>query len=191
MSAAPKVKKSKAPADHPPVADMIKAAIVAHKDRKGTSLATIKKHIASAFKVDMVRMAPHIRRGIVHGVASGALVRVGNKGQGASGSFKIAEKAIEKKPKVAKAKKPAAPKKVAAEPKVAKPKATPKKKAPAAVAKPKVAKAKATPKKKAPAAPKPKVVKPKKPAAPKKAAAAPKPKVVKAKKPAAKKAVKA
>ncbi len=178
-AAAPKVKKAKAPAAHPPVAEMIKAAIVAHKDRKGTSLATIKKHIEGHFKVDMVRMAPHIRRGIVHGVTSGALLRVGNKGQGASGSFKIAEKkAAEKKPKVVKAKKPkATPKKAAA---AKKPKAAAAKK-PKAASKPKKVK---TPKKAA--APKPKVAKAK--AAPKKAAAA-KPKATK--KPAAKKAVKA
>ncbi|KER22723.1 hypothetical protein T265_09242 [Opisthorchis viverrini] len=68
-----------------------------------------------AAKVDVKKLGPHIRRGIVHAVEKGVLVRVGNKGKGAYGSFKVAEKpAVAKfkpvmKPKVAKAKKPAAP----------------------------------------------------------------------------------
>ncbi|VDD77700.1 unnamed protein product [Mesocestoides corti] len=179
MSAAsPKVKKAKVPAAHPPVADMIKAALVAHNDRKGTSLVLIKKHIAANFKVDVERIASHIRKALVHGVESGSLIRVGNKGQGASGSFKIADKKVaEKKSKATKSAKPkasAAAKKPkvtkAKSPKVAKPKkvATPKK----AAVKAKVAKAKTV--KKASAA-----------------AAAKKPKAATAKKPASKKAVKA
>ncbi|BHF68003.1 nucleosome positioning [Sparganum proliferum] len=167
-----KAKKAKVPASHPPVFDMIKAAIVAHKDKKGTSLPTIKRHISEHYKVDMVKLTPHIRRVLVSHVANGSLIRVGNKGQGASGSFKLGEKAV-KAPKVhkaPKAAKAAKPKKASEKPKkVKKPKSaakkpkTPKK---AAAKKPKVVKAK-TPKKSKPAA-MPKVHKakpPKKPVA--------------------------
>ncbi|VDL95345.1 unnamed protein product [Schistocephalus solidus] len=176
-----KAKKTKVPASHPPVYEMIKAAIVAHKDKKGTSLPTIKRHISEHYKVDMVKLTPHIRRVLVSHVANGSLVRVGNKGQGASGSFKLGENAAKtskvlKAPKAPKVAKAAKPKKASDKPKkVKKPKSaakkpkTPKK---AVAKKPKVAKAK-TPKKSKPAAT---------------------PKVHKAKplkKPAAKKAVKA
>ncbi|VDM32495.1 unnamed protein product [Hydatigera taeniaeformis] len=109
MSAsAPKAKKAKALTSHPPVLEMVKDALASSKDRKGTSLATIKKYVASHYKVDMKRIAPHLRRAIVHGVENGALVRVANKGTGASGSFKLANKVVEgkssKSPKVQKRK---------------------------------------------------------------------------------------
>ncbi|OON17834.1 linker histone H1 and H5 family protein [Opisthorchis viverrini] len=159
VSKKPKSAKPKIPANHPPVIDMVKASINAAKDRKGTSLPTIKKFIAANYKVDVEKLGPHIRRGIVHAVEKGILVRVGNKGKGASGSFKVAEKKTAvpkpkpvKKPKVVKAKKPAAPKK----PKAAKKPAKPKTKTPS---KPKAAK-----KPKKPATPK-KAKTPKKPAA--------------------------
>ncbi|KER29965.1 hypothetical protein T265_03551 [Opisthorchis viverrini] len=131
VSKKPKSAKPKIPANHPPVIDMF----------------------------DVEKLGPHIRRGIVHAVEKGILVRVGNKGKGASGSFKVAEKKTAvpkpkpvKKPKVVKAKKPAAPKK----PKAAKKPAKPKTKTPS---KPKAAK-----KPKKPATPK-KAKTPKKPAA--------------------------
>ncbi|KAF5398945.1 Histone H1-gamma late [Paragonimus heterotremus] len=143
--------KPKVPASHPPVIDMLKAAITAAKDRKGTSLPTIKKYIAANYKVDVEKLGPHIRRGIVHAVEKNILVRVGNKGKGASGSFKVADKKVTetkpkapKKPKAVKAKKTATPKKPKAVKKVAKPKAkTPSKPKPAK----KTKKAAATPKK--------------------------------------------
>ncbi|OON17878.1 linker histone H1 and H5 family protein [Opisthorchis viverrini] len=125
----PKSAKPKIPANHPPVIDMLKASIIAAKDRKGTSLPTIKKFIAANYKVDVEQLGPYIRRGTVHAVEKGTLVLVGNKGKGASGSFKVAEKKAAvaklksvKKPKVVKAKKPEAPKKPKATKKPAKPK---------------------------------------------------------------------
>lgn len=113
MSAsAPKAKKVKVSASHPPIFEMIKDAIASSKDRKGTSLAVIKKYVASHYKVDIKRIAPHLRRAIVHGIDNGVLVRVANKGTGASGSFKLANKVVEGKvPKAAKVKK-GKPKKV-------------------------------------------------------------------------------
>ncbi|KAF7259206.1 hypothetical protein EG68_03635 [Paragonimus skrjabini miyazakii] len=125
-----KAAKPKVPDSHPPVIDMVKAAIMAAKDRKGTSLPTIKKYIAANYKVDVEKLGPHIRRGIVHAVEKNILVRVENKGKGVSGNFKVADKKVTepkpkapKKPKAVKTKKIATPKKPKAAQKVAKLKA--------------------------------------------------------------------
>jgi histone H1/5 len=149
-------------AAHPSSASMVKAAIKALKERKGSSLQAIKKYIAANYKCDIVKIARFINKALKAGVESGVYTK--NKG-----SFKLSVKAKEEKPKAAKkpkAKKAKSPKKKSA---------SPKKKA---AAKPKKAK---TPKKKV-AAKKPKA------AASPKAAAAPKPAA--AKKPVAKKAAK-
>ncbi|KAG5449005.1 Histone H1, partial [Clonorchis sinensis] len=53
--------KSKIPVKHPPVIDMLKASIKAAKDRKCTSLPTVKKFIAANYKVDVEKRGPHIR----------------------------------------------------------------------------------------------------------------------------------
>jgi histone H1/5 len=170
-----KTASKKKPMDHPPVASMVNAAIKALKERGGSSSQAIKKYIAANNKCDVEKLAPFIKRYLKSSVAKGGLVQT--KGKGASGSFKLKEKAAAAKPKKA-----AAPKKKAGE---KKPK-TPKKKAakkPAGEKKPK------TPKKKTPAAKKPKAAKkatkpktPKKPKAVKKSPA----KKVAAKKPAKK-----
>ena len=164
---AAKAKKPAAKPTHPPVAAMVQAAVTALKDRKGSSLPAIKKYVAATYKVDVVKLAPFIRRYLKKAVTDGKLAQV--KGSGASGSFKLAkvEKA-EKPKKVVKKKAAKSPKKAAKKP---------------AAAKKTVKKAK-TPKKekkakKSPAA-KPKKPKAKKTKSPKKAA----------KKPAAKKAAK-
>lgn len=168
-----KATKPKKPMDHPPVAQMVTSAITSLKERKGSSLAAIKKHVAANNKVDIEKLAPFIRRYLKKAVTDGKLLQT--KGTGASGSFKLGKPAKEEKPKkkpaAKKAKKPAAkkektPKKAKKSPKKAAKKAkTPKK----AEKKPKKSKA-ATPKKpKAkPAAKKPaakKAAKPKKTAA--------------------------
>merc|ERR1711981_123998 len=148
---------------HPKTTVMILAAVKALKDRKGSSLAAIKKYIAANYKCDTVKLAPFIKKGVKSLVEKKALVQT--KGKGASGSFKAA--AVEAKPKKAKKPKAAKKPKKAAKPKKAK---TPKK---AAAKKPKAAKpAKKvkTPKKAAkPKAAKPKKAAPKKKASPKKA----------------------
>jgi histone H1/5 len=175
--------KPKKVAEHPPVAEMVSSAISNLKDKKGSSLAAIKKYVAANNKVDMDRIASFIRRYLKKAVADGKLTQT--KGTGASGSFKLAKpEKVEKKPKA----------KPAAKPKVAKPKAAKKAKTPKKAAKKPAAKkdVKKTPKKaakKATKSPKKekkaKATKPKKPMAktsksPKKAA----------KKPAAKKTAK-
>merc|ERR1711974_492568 len=146
-AAAPKAKKAaakpKKPAAHPPSSAMVKAAIKALADKKGSSLAAIKKYVAANYKVDIVKIAPHIRKALKKGVETKALIQV-------KGSYKAAKEEKVKKPKVKKA----PPKRAAAKPakkaktpkKAAKPAKKPAaKKAPAkkAAAKPK----KASPKK--------------------------------------------
>merc|ERR1719361_1763509 len=126
---APKAKKAakpKAAPTHPKTTVMILAAVKALKDRKGSSLAAIKKYIAANYKCDTVKLAPFIKKGVKSLVEKKALVQT--KGKGASGSFKAA--AVEAKPKKAKKHKAAKKPKKAAKPKAAKPKkAAPKKKA--------------------------------------------------------------
>ena len=153
------------PAEHPPYADMIIAAILALKERNGSSRQAIEKYIKANYKVGEV--GPHLKMALKRGVTSGKFVHT--KGVGASGSFKVAkEEKKEKKPK----KKPAA-KKSAAKPK----KPTAKKAAKKPAAK-KTAKKPAT---KKPAGKKPAAKKPaaKKPAAKKPAAKKPAKKVAK------------
>merc|ERR1711997_748199 len=161
---APAAKKPKAKPTHPPTSAMIAAAIRALKERNGSSLAAIKKYIAATYKVDVVKLAPFIRKALKKGVESKKIIKV-------KASFKLAKE--EKKPK---AKKPKAKK-----PKAKKPKAA--KKSPKKAAKKPAAKKAKTPKKAAkPAAKKPAAKKTPKKAAAKKPAA----KKPAAKKPAAK-----
>ena len=158
-----KTTKPKKPATHPKYSEMIAAAITSLKDRTGSSGQAIKKYIAANYKVEEKSVGPQVRLALKRGVASGLLKQV--KGNGASGSFKLAEKAA--KPKKAATKKPAA-KKPAAKKAAAK---SPKKAAKKTTTKKTAAKKVKTPKKstkkpaKSPAAKKPKAKKTKKPAA--------------------------
>lgn len=104
------VKKPKVAAAHPPVSQMVPAAIKALKERKGSSLAAIKKYITANYKADGAKLAPFIRRYLKKEVESGKLNQI-------KGSYKLmkAEKAEkkDKKPAAKKAaKKPAAKKAV-------------------------------------------------------------------------------
>lgn len=163
-----KAAAAKKPANHPTYLEMATAAIVALKERSGSSRQGILKYIQANYKVGE-NANVHVKQCLKRGVANGKLVQT--KGTGASGSFKLAKKEAPKKKLAAKkpsvAKKPSAkktPKKTVAK------KQTPKKK-PAA----KKTAAKKTVKKpaaKKPAAKKPTAKKvkktPKKKAAPKK-----------------------
>merc|ERR1719278_1436769 len=132
--AAPKVKKAaakpKAPAAHPPYASMIKAAIKALGDKKGSSRQAILKYICANYKVDAAKATSRVRISLKKLVTSKAIVATAAAGKKGAGSFKLAAK--EPKAKPAKAKKPKAKK--AKAPAKAK-KAAPKKKAPAKKAK--------------------------------------------------------
>ena len=90
-------------AAHPPVAEMVVAAVTALKSRKGASLVAIKKYVAANYNVDMDRIAPFIRRFLKTAVEKGTLKQT--KGTGAAGSFKLGElpkpkKRAAKKPKI-------------------------------------------------------------------------------------------
>ncbi|XP_066912530.1 histone H1-delta-like [Clytia hemisphaerica] len=162
MSEAQKKKAApKKPAEHPKYIDMVSAAIVALKERSGSSRQAILKYIQANYKVGD-NASVHLKMALKRGVISGVLSQP--KGTGASGSFKVVKK-TEPKKKAAPKKKPAAKKPAA---KKTTKKTTPKKK-------PAAKKAKSTPKKKTAAKKKP-------------ASAAKKPAAKKAtKKPAAKK----
>merc|ERR1712001_199122 len=106
---APAAKKPKAKPTHPPTSAMVAAAIKALKERNGSSIPAIKKYIAANYKVDVVKLAPFIRKALKKGVESKKLVQV-------KASYKLAKeekKPAAKKPKAKKpkAKKPKAPKK--------------------------------------------------------------------------------
>merc|ERR1712223_2213738 len=85
----------KKPAAHPPSSAMVKAAIKALADKKGSSLAAIKKYVAANYKVDIVKIAPHIRKALKKGVEAKTLIQV-------KGSYKVAKEEKVKKPKVKK-----------------------------------------------------------------------------------------
>ncbi|XP_071118689.1 histone H1-delta-like [Haliotis cracherodii] len=162
--------KPKKPSSHPKYCDMIAKAIAYLKERGGSSRQAILKYILANFKVDANSARNHLKMALRAGVKNGTLKQ--SKGVGASGSFRLGDKAEKaKKPKAKKATKP----KAAGAKKVKKPKAAGAKKSPAKAKKPK---AKKSPAKKAPKpkaarkSPAKKAAKPKKAKAPKKKAAA-------------------
>tara|TARA_B100001146_G_scaffold70230_1_gene62104 strand:+ start:2617 stop:3219 length:603 start_codon:yes stop_codon:yes gene_type:complete len=158
--AVPKKKAAPKPAEHPPYKDMVIQAIVSLKSRKGSSRQLIVKYINANFKGVGENGGKFIKAALRALLASGKVLST--KGQGASGSFKLA--------------------------KVEKPKAKPKPKAKAVAKKPKAKTATKKPKAKKPAAKKAKKPVAKKAAAKKPAAKKPVAKKAAAKKPKAKKA---
>merc|ERR1719270_816196 len=160
-AAAPKTKKvaakPKAPAAHPPYANMIKAAIKALGDKKGSSRQAILKYVCANYKVDAAKAPGRVRIALKKMIESKALVAAAAAGKKGAGSFKLPVAAKEPKAKKAATKKPKAKKPAA---KKAKKVAKPAAKKPKAAKKP--AAKKAAPKKK------PAAKKPAKKAAPKK-----------------------
>merc|ERR1712029_1252420 len=146
-------KKPAKKAEHPPSAVMVLAAVKALKEKNGSSLVAIKKYIAANYKVDIVKVAPFIRKAVKKLVEGKKL---------AAGKTAARFKAVkEEKPKVKNAKKtPKKAKKAKTPKKAAKKAKTPKKaakkpaakktaaKKPAAKKTPKKAAKKAAPKKK-------------------------------------------
>ncbi|XP_021695294.1 histone H1 [Aedes aegypti] len=163
---------------HPPVNEMVIAALSNLKERKGSSLQAVKKYIGANYDCDVIRLYTFIRRALKTGVEKGTLIQT--KGTGATGSFKLVDKkkaSVEKKPKKAVSEKKEAVKKAVGNKKVKKPatkKATGVKKATAVktgtAKKAAPSKQKSTKPSKAAAATKPKTPKPKKIAPAKKAA---------------------
>merc|ERR1711944_357975 len=122
-AAAPKAKKAakpKTPAAHPPYAAMIKAAVKALGDKKGSSRKAILKYICANYKVDAAKAPSRVRISLKKLVDSKALVAAAAAGKKGAGSFKLAakepkaKKPAAKKPKAKAAKKPAAKKPKAA-----------------------------------------------------------------------------
>jgi len=143
--ASPAKKKVSKPRAHPPCAEMVLAAVAALKDRKGSSLAAIKKYISANYNCDIEKLNTHIKTAVKNCVAKGSLVQV--KGQGASGSFKLGTKKVDAEKEKAKKEKAAARKKAAAEKKKAKREEAKTKKAAKLKAKKDAAKAKKSAKK--------------------------------------------
>ena len=80
-----KAKKPAKPRTHPSCNEMVHAAVGALKERKGSSLAAIKKYIAANYKCDVDKLNVHIKNVVKSGVAKGTLVQT--KGKGASGKW--------------------------------------------------------------------------------------------------------
>jgi len=85
---------------------MVTTAIKSLKDKKGSTLPSIKKYMAIHYQVDSAKFAPYIRRYLKSAITKGELIQT--NGTGANGNFKLP--AAEKKP-VKKEKKPVAKKK--------------------------------------------------------------------------------
>merc|ERR1711922_76501 len=99
---------------HTPASVMILKAIEDLKEKKGSSLASIKKYIGANYKVDLTKLSIHIRKALKSGIEKKTITA----SAGMAGRFKIAK--VESKPKA----KPKTPKRVKTP---SKKKATPKK----------------------------------------------------------------
>merc|ERR1711963_137808 len=110
----------KVDAAHPPSSVMVQKAIEGLGEKKGSSLASIKKYIGANYKVDLAMMNVFIRKALKSGIEKKSI----SASSGMSGRFKLNK--VESKPKSSKPKstKKATPKKSTK--KLAK-KATPKK----------------------------------------------------------------
>ncbi|XP_067836617.1 histone H1-like [Heptranchias perlo] len=185
---APKKKKAvpRPKSTGPPLGEQILKIVADCKDRKGISLAAIKKVLATK-GLDVEKLRSQIKLSIKRNVEKGSLVQI--KGTGASGSFRVAKKETQAKvvkkvkkqvTKKSPGKKPAAKKTAGKKLTAKKPavkKSTTKKAAKSPIKKkaaaqkpktPKTAKAKAKKVEKPRAKPKPKSAKPKKAAGKKK-----------------------
>merc|ERR1711945_64310 len=95
---------------------MIKAAVKALGDKKGSSRQAILKYICANYKVDAAKASSRVRISLKKLVDSTALVAAAAAGKKGAGSFKLAakepkaKKPAAKKPKAKAAKKPAAKK---------------------------------------------------------------------------------
>src|ERR1044071_2322093 len=95
-----------APSSHPKYSDMVQQALVALKERGGSSRQAVLKYIMANFKVsgEENMINAHLKMALKAGVKNGTLKQ--SKGTGATGSFRIGEKAKPAKSKTAVAAKP-------------------------------------------------------------------------------------
>ena len=89
-----KKQAAKRPADHPKYADMIRAAIVALKERNGSSRQAIEKYIKANYKVGD-KASQSIKAALKRGASTGYFIHT--SGVGASGSFKVNKEEKQKK----------------------------------------------------------------------------------------------
>jgi len=94
-NASPKKKKSTSTkgksshgASHPKYSDMIKAALKALNDRGGSSRAAILKFVLANYSLDPIQANQHLKLALKNGIKSKHFKQT--KGNGASGSFKLA-----------------------------------------------------------------------------------------------------
>jgi len=100
--------KKAAPVSHPRYEDMIRDAIIALKERKGSSRQAIKKHILTTFKIpDNTTTNARLKLAINRGVEKGLFSFV----NGPSGTIKLVKKETVKKEKKEIEKKETKPKK--------------------------------------------------------------------------------
>merc|ERR1712038_1314196 len=99
-------KKADTASAHPPSSTMVVKAIEDLKEKKGSSLAAIKKYIGANYKVDLNQMNVFIRKALKSGIEKKTLVA----SSGMSGRFKLAKTESKQKAKNPAAKK-ATPKK--------------------------------------------------------------------------------
>merc|ERR1711894_729166 len=80
-------KKADTASAHPPSSTMVVKAIEDLKEKKGSSLAAIKKYIGANYKVDLNQMNVFIRKALKSGIEKKTLVA----SSGMSGRFKLAK----------------------------------------------------------------------------------------------------
>ena len=85
--ATPSVSSVSSPAPHPPLPEMVQAAIKNLNQRNGSSLSAIKKYINANYNADARKLAPFLRRYLQKRVAKRKLIQV--TGSGANGSFRL------------------------------------------------------------------------------------------------------
>ena len=89
-----KKQAAKQPADPPKYVDMIRAAIVALKERNGSSRQAIEKYIKANYKVGH-KASQSIKAALKRGASTGYFIHT--SGVGASGSFKVNKEEKQKK----------------------------------------------------------------------------------------------
>lgn len=108
---------TKPKSSHPPFKQMVKKAVGELNEKSGSSRQAILKYVCANYKVDAKSGNKYVKLALASAVKSGVLKRVGAKGIGANGSFRLASDTQPKAKKVVKPKKvktQAKPKKVSA-----------------------------------------------------------------------------
>ncbi|XP_026475486.1 histone H1-like [Ctenocephalides felis] len=81
-------KKKRVRAPYPPIYVMVNDAIASLKKRGGSSLQAIKKYMSANYKIDAEKKSTYIRKYLMSAVEMGTLIHT--RGNGASGSYKLA-----------------------------------------------------------------------------------------------------